>query len=47
MLVTVVTGSRSEWGVLEPLVREMGRHPDMDVTLLVCGSHLSPEFGYL
>ncbi len=42
----IVTGSRSEYGVLQPLINTLCDDNDFDVTLLVCGSHLAPEFGH-
>lgn len=44
MRIGVVTGSRSEWGVLEPLVKRIHDDPDLQLQLYVTGSHLSPEF---
>ena len=43
MVIAVVTGSRSEWGLLKPLVAELVNHHN--VTVLGVGSHTSPEFG--
>jgi GDP/UDP-N,N'-diacetylbacillosamine 2-epimerase (hydrolysing) len=41
-----VTGSRAEWGILQPLAKLMHQDRDIDFELLVTGSHLSHEFGY-
>ena len=42
--ILIATGSRSEWGVLSPLVSEM-KH-SFDVHTLAVASHLSPTFGF-
>jgi len=41
--VTVVTGSRADWGLLEPLVLELVKRFHVDI--VVTGSHLSKQFG--
>lgn len=43
--LALVTGSRAEWGILEPLARRLQRDPDIDLCLIVTGAHLSPEYG--
>ncbi|KLU62644.1 GDP/UDP-N,N'-diacetylbacillosamine 2-epimerase (hydrolyzing) [Peptococcaceae bacterium CEB3] len=43
--ICVVTGSRAEYGLLYPLLREIQADPDLELLLLVTGTHLSPEFG--
>lgn len=43
--VCVVTGARSEYGLLEPLMHLIRRDKEMKLQLLVTGMHLSPEFG--
>lgn len=45
MLVVIATGSRSEYGVLEPLIKRINDDPNFELQLIVTGSHLSPEFG--
>jgi UDP-N-acetylglucosamine 2-epimerase len=42
--VAVFTGSRSEYGLLEPLIERINH--DFTLQLIVSGSHLSPHFGY-
>ncbi len=44
--LAVVTGSRAEWGLLQPLAKRIHDDPDLNLQLLVTGSHLSHEFGY-
>lgn len=41
--ICVCTGSRSEWGLLEPLVEQLDK--EFDVQLIITGSHLSKQFG--
>lgn len=43
--ICAVTGSRAEYGLLYPLLREIQADPDLELLLLVTGMHLSPEFG--
>jgi UDP-hydrolysing UDP-N-acetyl-D-glucosamine 2-epimerase len=44
--VCVVTATRAEYGLLKPLLRAVAAAPDLDLQLVVTGTHLSPEFGY-
>ena len=43
--VCVFTGTRAEYGQLEPLMRLLDRDVDIRLQILVSGTHLSPEFG--
>ncbi|TRZ70079.1 MAG: UDP-N-acetylglucosamine 2-epimerase (hydrolyzing) [Nitrosopumilaceae archaeon] len=43
--VAVVTGSRAEYGLLKPIIKAIKNHPKLELALIVCGMHLSPEFG--
>lgn len=40
-----VTGARSEYGLLCPLLKAIEREPCFQLQLAVTGAHLSPEFG--
>lgn len=42
--IVIVTGSRSEWGLLSPLVDEIRNH--FLVRIVAIGSHLSEQFGH-
>ena len=42
--ITVVTGSRADYGLLEPVIK--GLRNRCNLTLMVTGSHLSKQFGY-
>ncbi len=44
-MVAVVTGTRAEYGILYPVLREIAQRPTLELQLLVTGMHLSPEFG--
>ena len=44
--ITVVTGTRAEYGILRSVLRAIEAHPEMQLSLLVTGMHLSHEFGY-
>jgi UDP-2,4-diacetamido-2,4,6-trideoxy-beta-L-idose 2-epimerase len=41
----VVTGTRADYGLLRWLLHEMRKDPSIDLRLIACGAHLSPEFG--
>ncbi|MBA7616556.1 GDP/UDP-N,N'-diacetylbacillosamine 2-epimerase (hydrolyzing) [subsurface metagenome] len=44
--IMVITGTRAEYGILKPVLNAINRHPQLDLSLLVTGMHLSHEFGY-
>ena len=44
--IAVITGTRAEFGILTPLLNKIKNHPDLELQLVVCAMHLSPEFGY-
>lgn len=44
--ICVVTGSRSEYGILFPLLKELKNTSGVEKQLIVTGSHLSADFGY-
>ena len=41
----VVTGSRSEYGLLYWLMKEIESANDLELQIIATGMHLSPEFG--
>lgn len=43
--ICVVTGTRAEYGLLNPLLTKIGREPCFELQLVATGAHLSPEFG--
>jgi GDP/UDP-N,N'-diacetylbacillosamine 2-epimerase (hydrolysing) len=43
--VCVITGSRAEYGLLQPLIRELKQNVFFDTRLIVTGMHLSRVFG--
>jgi UDP-N-acetylglucosamine 2-epimerase (non-hydrolysing)/GDP/UDP-N,N'-diacetylbacillosamine 2-epimerase (hydrolysing) len=43
--IAVITTSRADYSHLYWPLRELTAHPDVDLKLIVMGSHLSPEFG--
>ena len=45
MKIAVVTGSRAEYGLLEPLMRKIQATSSLELQLIVTGAHLLPEFG--
>ncbi|RYE25176.1 MAG: UDP-N-acetylglucosamine 2-epimerase (hydrolyzing) [Sphingobacteriales bacterium] len=45
MKVCVVTATRSEYGLLKPLIDKIQQSEGMQLLTLITGAHLSPEFG--
>jgi len=43
--ICVVTGSRAEYGILQPILSALRDDPRFNLQLVVTGMHLSPEFG--
>jgi GDP/UDP-N,N'-diacetylbacillosamine 2-epimerase (hydrolysing) len=43
--IAVVTGARAEYWILRPLLNEIKNDPDLELRLIVTGSHLLKEFG--
>ena len=43
--IAVFTGTRAEYGLLQPLLTKLANHSEMTLQLIVSGMHLSPQFG--
>jgi len=43
--IAVATGTRAEFGLLQPLLDKIVDDPETELQLIVTGMHLSPEFG--
>lgn len=43
--VAIVTGSRSEYGILKPLILKIENDTDLSLSLIVTGMHLCKDFG--
>ena len=43
--VAVVTGSRAEFGLLEPIMEAIREHDDLGLAVVVTGMHLEERFG--
>lgn len=43
--ICAVTGSRAEYGLLQPIISALRDDPRFELQLIVTGMHLSPEFG--
>ena len=41
-----ITGCRSEYDIIYSVMKEMQKDGSFDVSLIVCGAHLSGNFGY-
>lgn len=46
MKISVVTGTRAEFGLLSGLMGLIASSPELDLQVVVTGSHLLPEFGH-
>lgn len=44
--IAVVTGTRAEYGVLGSVLKAIEARPELELSLVVTGMHLSHEFGY-
>lgn len=44
--VCVITGTRSEYGLLAPLIKKLQSQSEFKTEVVVTGSHLSAEYGY-
>jgi len=44
--ITIVTGTRAEYGLLKPIIDRVLDDKNLHLDLLVTGMHLSPEYGY-
>lgn len=44
--ITVTTGTRAEYGLLRPVIREINKSKKLDLFLIAAGMHLSKKFGY-
>lgn len=45
MKVAVVTATRAEYGILRPLIIKLNNDPEIELQLLVTGTHLSEKYG--
>lgn len=43
--ILAVTGSRSEYGILNPVLKAIDKHPNLKLILAVTGLHLLPKYG--
>ncbi len=43
--VCVITGTRAEYGLLRPVIEEIGLSSELTLQVIATGMHLSPEFG--
>lgn len=43
--IAILTATRAEYGLLRPLIRRMKEDAEIEVSLLVTGTHLSKEYG--
>jgi len=43
--ITVTTGSRADYGILRPVLKEIKKNPKLKLELIVTGMHLSEKYG--
>lgn len=43
--ICVITGTRAEYGLLSMLMKSIKDDPNLELSIIATGSHLSPEFG--
>ena len=44
--ITIVTGTRAEYGILKPVIQAISVHKKLNLQLLVTGQHMLKKFGY-
>ena len=44
--ICVITGTRAEYGILRPLLKELEINSKIELILVVTGTHLSKKHGY-
>lgn len=44
--VAVVTATRAEYGILNPLIKKIHEDKELNLKLIVTGTHLSPKYGH-
>ncbi|MBI4439673.1 UDP-N-acetylglucosamine 2-epimerase (hydrolyzing) [Candidatus Woesearchaeota archaeon] len=44
--ILFVTGTRAEYGLMRPILRAINSHPNLSLSVVATGMHLSHEFGY-
>lgn len=44
--ICIITGTRAEYGLLYPVMRLLQNHSELDLSIIVTGMHLLPEFGF-
>ncbi len=44
-IISVLTATRAEYGLLKPIIKKLQSIPAFDVRVVVTGAHLSPAFG--
>ena len=45
-IVVIYTGNRAEFGMLAPIIKSIGQHPNLEYRLIVSGAHLDNEYGF-
>ena len=44
--ICILTGTRAEYGLLKPIIKNIENHKDFTSSILCTGTHLSKKFGY-
>ena len=43
--ICVVTGTRAEYGLLHLIMKKIAQHNDLELQIIVTGSHLDKRYG--
>lgn len=43
--ICFITGTRAEYGIMQPLMEAVKNHPDAEIQIIATNAHLSPEYG--
>ena len=44
--ITIITGTRAEYGILKPVIEAVSAHKKLNLQLLITGQHMLKKFGY-
>jgi UDP-N-acetylglucosamine 2-epimerase len=43
--ILYITGTRADYGLMKSVLREIDKHPKLELAIVVTGMHLMDEFG--
>lgn len=44
--ICVITGTRADFGILTPVIKEIEKHSELNLALIATGMHLAEDYGY-